>query len=47
MEMNLEIGDLVNKLYGAKLAGCKKVLFPLGEFSDFEKIVKKHPFIDR
>ena len=39
----LEIGGLVNKLYGAKLAGCKKVLFPKENMSDFEKIVKKHP----
>ena len=39
----LEIGGLTNKLYGAKLAGCKKVLFPKDNLDDFKKIESKHP----
>tara|TARA_Y100000389_G_C17467010_1_gene526575 strand:+ start:610 stop:3087 length:2478 start_codon:yes stop_codon:yes gene_type:complete len=41
----LEIGGLESKIYGAKAAGCKKVLCPSQNEKALKKILKEHPEI--
>jgi ATP-dependent Lon protease len=38
----MKIGGLEEKFYGAKLAGCKIVLFPLANVPDYNKIIHKN-----
>lgn len=47
-EMNLSgevtnIGGLQEKMYGAKIAGCKTVLFPKSNMDDYNQIIKECP----
>jgi ATP-dependent Lon protease len=49
-EMNLsgqimKIGGLSEKLFGAKKAGCKIVLFPESNLKDYEEIVSTNPLL--
>jgi len=39
----LRIGGLRDKLYGAKRAGCRICLFPIGNLQDYELILRKYP----
>jgi ATP-dependent Lon protease len=38
-----KIGGLRNKIFGAKRANCTKVLFPISNLEDYNKIIKSHP----
>jgi endopeptidase La len=38
-----KIGGLRDKIFGARRANCKKVLFPISNLEDFNKICKNHP----
>ena len=39
----LEIGGLRDKMYGAKLAGCRQILYPSANQKAFDKIVLENP----
>ncbi len=41
----LEIGGLESKIFGAKAAGCKKVLCPIDNLDSLQKIITDHPDI--
>ena len=41
----LEIGGLESKIFGAKAAGCKKVLCPTDNLDSLQKIITDHPDI--
>jgi ATP-dependent Lon protease len=41
----MEIGGLESKIFGAKMAGCKKVLCPKDNLASLQRIIDEHPDI--
>ena len=41
----MEIGGLESKIFGAKMAGCKKVLCPKDNLPSLQRIIDEHPDI--